>query len=233
MWEDGQVNLARAALSGDVSGGPQNKPFPSWQHLHASCPCSVSALSVKRSVRLPSETALEERGSWTANPAARCGRRRCMRCRPCPEISISRQGCPAPVALASPGRCWVSLLTFFRASGRLGRFHHLGFQIQPWTYGRIYRHCFPPAQRSRRDHAGPFSTSRRSCSGRGPASPSNRRQLMPVLPSKSHFDVLIVIDTQQQIQPGTTRSAPHQWWVQTAHDGVFPTWCLFIVYSHG
>lgn len=49
-----------------------------------------------------------------------------MRCRPCPEISISRQGCPAPVALASPGRCWVSLLTFFFA-----RFHHLGFQIRP------------------------------------------------------------------------------------------------------
>lgn len=55
-----------------------------------------------------------------------------MRCKPCPEISISKQGCPAPAALASPGRCWVSLLTFFFASSRLGRFHHLllGFQIQ-------------------------------------------------------------------------------------------------------
>lgn len=45
VWEDRQVNLARAALSGDISSGPQNKPFPSWQHFDARSPCLVGALS--------------------------------------------------------------------------------------------------------------------------------------------------------------------------------------------
>lgn len=71
-----------------------------------------------------------------------------------------------------------------------------------------------------------FSTWRRHQTKRGSTSPDNRRQLIPwYLPSKSHADVLIVIDTQQQIQQRHYAQCSASM-VGANHDGVFPTWCL-------
>lgn len=98
---------------------------------------------------------------------------------PAQKISISKQGYPAPVALASPRRCWVSLLTFFFASSHPERVHHPGFHAQPWTLICIHLHCISNSTTDGRHHIEPFQLGDVNRRKRGPPSPNKRRQLIP------------------------------------------------------
>lgn len=125
LWEDSEVNLARAALSGVISSGPQTKLFPSWQNFHpvrlvhcpetGLCGCSLRQPWRKKAAGRPIlRRGVEAGAACAAGPALR-------------SPSACRGALPLRRLLAWPLLGELVDCSFF-AFSRLERFHHRGFR---------------------------------------------------------------------------------------------------------